>query len=252
MDVTYTCQAAPGVIANDDYVISSERFAIVLDGATAPLGIESGCIHDVPWLTANLASKVAWLLATKPLMSLTEVLKRGIVAIMDEHAATCDLDNRDSPSTTIAFIRVNSDHLDYLVLGDSPVIIEMENSELQVVHDDRTSHLKSYTKEAVSLARNTDEGFWVASIRPEAADRALVGSVPVDRVRRVLMVTDGASRLVERYGYDWPGLLDKAYRGGPGSLVEAVRAHERATPAGTYRGKQFDDATVVLCTFPTR
>jgi hypothetical protein len=60
------------------------------------------------------------------------------------------------------------------------------------------------------------------------------------------MLTDGASRIVERYGRTWPEVLDLAEKEGPMRVITDVRDGDAATPAGTYRGKQFDDATVVL------
>jgi hypothetical protein len=33
-------------------------WAVVLDGATAPEGVDSGCIHDVSWLVSHLAAAI--------------------------------------------------------------------------------------------------------------------------------------------------------------------------------------------------
>ena len=249
MEVTYTCQAAPGGRPNDDFVIATERYVVVLDGATAPADVDSGCIHDVPWLVAQLGTHLARLLSTGKAAPLVEVLRSGIEATMASHADTCDLTNRDSPSTTVAILRCDTERLEYAVLGDSAVVIEQQDGELVVGHDDRTSYLPAYTVEAVSRARNTEEGFWIASIRPDAADRAVTGAVPVSAVSRAAVMTDGITRLVERYGWSWADLLKRLDSHGPGQLVEDIRAEERATPAGRFRGKDHDDATAVFCRF---
>jgi hypothetical protein len=247
MDVSYACLPGAAEVPNDDFVLAGERFVIVLDGATAPAGIDSGCVHDVPWLVATLASQLARLLATEPVAPLRQVLRSAILATMASHGSACDLTNRDSPSSTVAVLREHGGMLDYLVLGDSSIVLETHAGHIEVVHDNRTDFLPSYTREVVSAARNTPGGFWIAGSDPAAADHALTGSLPAGEVRRVVMLTDGASRVVERYGRTWPDTIELADKEGPARVIAEVRAGDAASPAGAYRGKRFDDATVVLC-----
>lgn len=249
MDVGYICEAASALRPNDDFVLAAENFVIVLDGATEPAGVDSGCVHDVPWLVAHLAANLAGLLVREPRAELVDVLREGIAATMRDHAGRCDLANRDSPSSTVAILRCGADAVDYIVLGDSAVVIEHGDGELLVAHDDRTAVLDDYTLAGVSRLRNTDEGFWIASNRPDAADKALAGSVPLRDVTRAALMTDGITRLVERYGRSWLDLLDRLDKQGPGQLVADVRAEELAVPPGTYRGKLHDDVTAVFCRF---
>jgi hypothetical protein len=249
VEVSYVCQAASALRPNDDFVLATERFVIVLDGATEPVGVESGCVHDVPWLVGRLAVNLAGALLQDTAVGLVDVLRDGIVETMADHADTCDLSNPDSPSSTVAVLRSGADAVDYLVLGDSAVLIERGDGELLVAHDDRTAHLDDYSVAGVSRLRNSDEGFWIASNRPEAADKAITGSVPLTDVTRAALVTDGVTRLVERYGRTWPDLLDRLDKNGPRELVAEVRAEELATPTGTFRGKVHDDVTAVICRF---
>lgn len=69
-----------------------------------------------------------------------------------------------------------------------------------------------------------------------------VESCPRQSVRRAAILTDGATRLVERYGRSWSDLLTILTTSGPSQLVQSTRIEE-------YRGKVFDDATAVLCSF---
>jgi hypothetical protein len=251
MECSYACQPGDPRIPNEDHVLASDRFVLVLDGATPAPGIPSGCVHDVPWLVATLGGVLARRLSTRTAAaepSLVDVLRAGIADVMAAHGPDCDLTNRDSPSSTVAMIRIGDHALDYLVLGDSPIVIEHRDGALDVVLDDRTARLESYTRSAVSAARNSEGGFWVASTVPEAAEQALVGSVPLAGVGRVALFTDGASRLVERYGRSWTEALDLLTEQGPARLLAAVRFGDATTPAGTYSGKPIDDATAVLCT----
>lgn len=249
MEVTYVCQAASALRPNDDFVLATETFVLVLDGATAPAGVESGCVHDVPWLVAHLGTNLASLLVRDSRAALVDVLREGIAATMRDHAGQCDLRNPDSPSSTVVILRWGADAVDYIVLGDSAVVIEHGDGELLVAHDDRTAHLGDYSPEGVSRLRNTDEGFWIASNRPEAAGKALAGSVPTSDVSRAALMTDGITRLVERYGWSWVDLLERMDKAGAGAVVADVRAEELAVPPGTYRGKLHDDVTAVLCRF---
>jgi hypothetical protein len=248
VEASYICQAASELRPNDDFVLAAEHFVIVLDGATEPVGVDSGCVHDVPWLVAHLGTNLAVLLAQEPHSALTEALRQGIAATMRDHAGQCDLRNPDSPSSTVAILRCTADAVDYLVLGDSAVVIEHGDAGLTVAHDDRTAHLTEYSLEGVSRLRNSGEGFWVASNRPEAADEALAGSIPLADVSRAALMTDGVTRLVERYGRSWLDLLERMEKDGPRQLVADVRAEELAAP-GAYRGKLHDDVTAVFCRF---
>jgi hypothetical protein len=88
----------------------------------------------------------------------------------------------------------------------------------------------------------------VASTRPEAAYEGLTGEVPVEGLRCAAVLSDGASRLVERFGLmDWGELLRLLDEEGPRELVRRTRAAEAT---GTRpRGKQYDDATAVFVRF---
>ncbi|WP_316043454.1 hypothetical protein [Actinomadura sp. CNU-125] len=65
------------------------------------------------------------------------------------------------------------------------------------------------------------------------------------------MLSDGASRLVERFGrLTWAGLLRALDADGPAAVVRRTRDAEAAQPPDAPgRGKRFDDATAVLVRF---
>jgi hypothetical protein len=250
MEVTYATRAASAAATNEDFVIAGGSFVVLLDGASAPPGVHSGCIHDVAWLVAQLGTHLAALLATRREWELREILRAGIERTRQSHEKTCDLGNRDSPSSTAVLLRVRGDDLEYAVLGDSGVVLEHADGAVLSVVDNRTSHLRRYNGEAVSSLRNVDGGFWVASIHPGAADRARYGVAPVGTVRRAGVFSDGVSRLTERYGWSWPAFLERLAEVGPGALIDAVRLEDVRVPRGLHPGKwPHDDATVVLVDF---
>ncbi|GAA4983504.1 protein phosphatase 2C domain-containing protein [Yinghuangia aomiensis] len=244
MEVTYATAPAPGR-GNEDFVVAGERFVVVLDGAT-PVG-ESGCGHGVPWLVARLGMQLAVGIVSGVGEPLAAILAEAIEQVCGMHADSCDLGHPDSPSSTVTMLRWEGGTVDYLVLCDSPLVIEGGDGSLRTYVDDATAHLVSRTRDDVRKLRNRPGGFWVASTDPAAAEHALTGSVDAAEVRRVALMTDGLSRLVERYGWTWSRVLDVVETEGPGAAVRAVREAEVATVPGTFPGKPHDDATIALC-----
>ncbi|MER6991650.1 protein phosphatase 2C domain-containing protein [Saccharopolyspora hirsuta] len=225
---------------NEDYHAVGPDWAFVLDGATAPSDVDSGCAHDVAWLVHRLGAELAGRLAV-PGQPLADVLAEAIAATCAAHADTCDLRNPSSPSSTVSILRAG-DEIEYLVLADSPIAFDHG-----AIVDDRLDHLPSYTWEAVRDLRNQPGGFWVASTKPEAAYEAVRGTLR--DVRRAALLSDGASRYVEKLGLgDWPDLLDLLEKAGPAELLTQVRTAEAASPK-PRRGKQHDDATAVFLLF---
>jgi len=94
--------------------------------------------------------------------------------------------------------------------------------------------------------RNHPDGFWVASTDPAAAQHALTDIVPREGLRRAAVLSDGATRLVDRFGLlEWPSFLHVLAEQGPDAILAQVRAAEASDPDGQRwpRGKRHDDAT---------
>lgn len=244
--IAYSTQAAPGAV-NEDYVTAGPDWAVVLDGATAPAGVDSGCVHDVAWLVHRLAGALSVRLAGDDAGSLADVLAGAIKKVCAAHADTCDLANPDSPSSTVALARWGRGRFECLVLADSPVAVRRTDGSIAVVEDDRVMHLPGgppYTLELVRSQRNRPDGFWVASTSQAAAYEAVTATFTEDEVDMVALLTDGVTRLVERYGHTWEDLLSEFRRSGPDHVIGLVRAAERAAPPP--RGKPHDDATALV------
>jgi len=249
-NVTFASAPTPGQ-PNEDYVAAGPDWALVLDGATPPTGVESGCKHGVRWLVRSLAAVlVDHLVMTDS--SLPDALADAIEVTRDRHASTCDVSNPSSPSSTVAVLRLRRDRLEYLTLADSPIVVRVGDNPAQAIIDDRTAHLPSYTVEAVRDFRNREGGFWVASTVPEAAYHAMTGALAAESVTGVALLTDGGARLVDRFALsDWGGLLEILEDSGPVELIRRVREAEAAETdeerhRGKRRGKRHDDATAVL------
>lgn len=260
MHATYATEPSPGG-TNEDLASVGPTWALVLDGAGRYPGHTGGCRHTVTWIVGQLAAHVAARLTQHPEAQLSKILGAAIQATMDDHGPGCDLTDPLSPGATVALVRWrdNANLLEWLVLGDCAVSIEQHTGDLLTVIDDRVDRLpnapvidaevRTYDPAFVATLRNKPGGFWVAGAVPEAASHAYTGQISLAAVNRVLLCSDGVSRLTERYGWSWADVFDVAERSGAPSLIEAVRTAEASDPdPRRWRGKKHDDATAVYVT----
>ncbi|MER5335003.1 hypothetical protein [Micromonospora sp. NPDC002717] len=275
MRVSSASAPPPGRPVNEDLVFRFGPLVGVLDGATVPEGFDTGCVHGPAWYVRHLAARLGLAEAIRPTATLMSNLAAAILAVRSDHGDECDLGHPGTPSSTVCLLRDGGDHLDYLVLCDSPLVLEA-GGRVSVVTDDRLDAAMAEVRataaavpagpadratrlrQAVAVQRermNRTHGYWVAAADPDAAFHAVTGTLPLrgpGAVRRAALLSDGASAVVEQFGLlDWAGLLDVVSADGPGALLDRVRAAERDHPDRLRRHKPADDASVVLCEFDT-
>ncbi|HEX6498172.1 MAG TPA: hypothetical protein VF054_03970 [Micromonosporaceae bacterium] len=268
MEVRLASVAAPGRPANEDHVLVYGDLVGVFDGVTEDPGHDSGCRHGPAWYVRRLAAHLGQAYADAPTADLARLLATAIDGVRGDHGQGCDLDRPATPASTVCLIRVDGERLDYLLLGDSPLVVDRDGGGVEVIADDRVARTVARIRaapvpdEAGSAASphtpgkyrylNQPGGYWVAAADPRAAFEAVTGALPVrgpGRVRRAALLTDGASRAVEQFALlDWAGLLDVLAVEGPTELIRQVRRAEVAqdVPPGSRR-KRHDDATAALC-----
>jgi hypothetical protein len=257
--VAMTSVAARGGRANEDFVGAVPTGAVLVDGAGIP-GAASVCRHGVAWYAARLGGDLLGLLWQAPGRGLSELLAEAIVRVTDDHRDTCDVADPISPSAAVAVLRRSGDHVDYLVLGDAVLVLVDERGAPVVVHDTREPAVRGRYLPALEAAgegsdeyrrvlgelradRNRPGGFWVAKDDPRAADEAITGGLPLSELTGAVLLSNGASRIVDRFGLaDWPGVLALLASSGPAEIIRRVRRAEarHATAA--------DDATIAHCT----
>ncbi|WP_030156236.1 protein phosphatase 2C domain-containing protein [Glycomyces sp. NRRL B-16210] len=238
---------------NEDLAASGDRWAVVLDGAGPPAGMDVGCEHGAAWVVARLGAHLRERLDLG--LAPAEALRESIGRTVADHGPACDTAHPRAIGATAAVVRVAGADVEWLVVGDAAVVIERSSGGVAVTTDDRLARLpdppsdEAGVRTYVARYRNRPGGFWVAGAVPEAADHALTGRLPRTEVRRVLLCTNGVTRLVERYGYAWADLVRIASTGrGPAALVDAVRGAECTDPE-VRSGRRHDDATAVLVEF---
>ncbi|GAA2123875.1 protein phosphatase 2C domain-containing protein [Glycomyces algeriensis] len=237
-----------GAAANEDFHLVGDGWALVLDGITRYP--DDGCVHDVPWYVRLLGTAIAARIGEADLRT---ALAQAIDAVNSLHAGGCDLANPVSPGATVAIVRRVGDRVEWLVLGDCAIAMRDRDGGVAVESDGRLAGLAGtpaavdvagvwrWPVEYVASVRNREGGFWVASADPGAADRAFTGSWPRERVGEVLLCTDGLTRLVERYGREWPSLFESGVEG----LIDLVRELETDDTRFLPQSKRHDDATAV-------
>lgn len=168
-----------------------------------------------------------------------------------------------SPSATVAILRLSADRADYLVLGDSFVVLDRAGVPM-VVSDRREvtigrpyrSALEALTEGTAEYEqaradfitvlranRNQPGGFWVAQDDPRAAAEAIAGSCPLSELDDAVLLSNGASRIVDRFGLaDWPEVLAVLASSGPDAIIRRVRQAEARDAVAA------DDATIAHCT----
>ncbi|MEV0645514.1 hypothetical protein AB0I28_09640 [Phytomonospora sp. NPDC050363] len=257
--------AAPGR-PNEDFVVVTPEAAVIVDGAGIPFG---GCEHGVVWYARQLGIGTMAALVHAPNEDLRLILRAGIEYVVGRHKNTCDLTNPGTPCAAVGILRIGKDTVDTLALSDVSVVVDTDAGpivtcdlaieELSGTEPDAVRGRRFGTPEhAAAIAtlvakqtatRNREDGWWCAAAAPEAADYALVRSVARADVRRVAIMSDGASRPVDQLNSDdWPSYLDRLAKIGPAEMLRYVREIETDDPDGVRhpRTKRHDDAALAF------
>jgi hypothetical protein len=244
--------------SNEDIVATAGHVVVVLDGVSKWYTAESGCRHGTVWYVRQLAERILNHAAGD--IPLTDAVARAITDVADAHRDTCDLAHPWTPAAAVAVLRESAESVEYLIIADCVVVVETDEGTVaftdtrlaellrRLRQPDASEESRRHLKEGLRRVRNHPDGYWVASVDPEAARQAVTGSVARDAIRRAALLSDGASCLVDDYAQaTWPELLAM----GPVALIDAVRVCEKSDPDRLRwpRGKRHDDATAAFCEF---
>ncbi|WP_405149937.1 protein phosphatase 2C domain-containing protein [Nocardia salmonicida] len=243
-------------------MVVTDDAVIVLDGATAHDRSMPSAGEYVDNLAAELARGIG---DASPLV---EILERAIAKTAGALAIAPGL----APSSTVALVRVESDVVDALILGDSSVVFGLSSGQVMPYTDDRLSRLGlpeadlyrrflaagwGYTARHAKILselqiaerarRNRPDGYWIAEAEPSAAKHALHVRFPRDDLSWIVVATDGAFDLLPVLGLTWPEVAQMAT---PqlGALLDRIHTWEaEIDPDGQAlpRAKRHDDKTVV-------
>jgi hypothetical protein len=228
MRVTMATDAGTPGWPNEDFAAVAPGAAVLLDGATTvPRDADTGCVHGVAWYARTLGTAFLAAITASPAVPLPEALADAILEVRGRHEDTCDLACPATPAATVTAVRVTPHGLDYLALSDSSIAADPTGGEQPFIISD--------THQA-------------AGSRPEAALLARTGTLPLAGLRGIALLSDGATRIVDRYELlSWPAVIGIIGGEGPAELIRQVRAAEDSDPdrARWRRYKARDDATIV-------
>ncbi|MFJ6152536.1 hypothetical protein [Micromonospora profundi] len=256
MRVTMATDAGHAGRTNEDFAGAVASGMVLVDGAGGITGVEKVCRHGVTWYATRLGGALLGGLSGD--RSLRDVLAESIERVTDQHRDTCDVTHPISPFAAVAMLRFSDGLVEHLVLGDAVVLVGRAGAAPFVAHDPREVVIaRSFEARLKGVAEGSDEyrrlllelrgrrnspgGFWVAKDDPHVVDEAVCGSCPADEVTTAVLLSNGASRLVDTFGRtDWAGLLHLLETGGPDEVIRRVREIEARDGVAT------DDATIVF------
>lgn len=174
-------------------------------------------------------------------------LAAALLAVRADHGDACDLDHPGTPSATVCLLREGGEEVDYLVLCDSPLVLDV-GGRVEVISDDRlddaladlrrivaglpAGEIDSETRfrQAVQVQRermNRTHGYWVAATDPDAAYHAVTGNPATARAGRGPPGGAALGRRVQCRGAVRPVRLGRTAR--PGDHAGTWRAHRPGT-----------------------
>ncbi len=171
------------------------------------------------------------------------------------------------PTAAASWVRAKGGRIEGVTLGDSIAIVRTPAGQVSVFGEaskpaeeqTRAKRVMAMTPEErlkwlqdVRAIHNTEKGYWVFGVQPEAAGHAVYQSAEAPGGTRVLAMTDGFYRLVSPYGlYSDAQLIEAASAKGLGALLSELRAQEVSPEddARIGRFKTSDDATALLLEF---
>ncbi|MDJ0900247.1 MAG: protein phosphatase 2C domain-containing protein [Xenococcus sp. MO_188.B8] len=263
---------------NEDLVGNLDSHCWVLDGAT---GLTDNPVtnsrNDARWFVERIDASLRKFCSFND-TSLQEVVFKTIIQV-DKEFQKCIIksDHKpfEVPSAGMALIKIDEGYLEYGVLGDCRIFILKESGEKISIGGSPLEKLDQEVVKRILELRdekgikdygeiktqilpllqknrslmNTDEGYWILSLNPEASNHMNQGTIKVMDGDVVLLVTDGFYRIVDIFKKVHESeLVQVSLERGFEDIIEELRAMEQADfDCLKYpRLKVSDDATAVL------
>ncbi|MFB7943809.1 integrase [Kitasatospora phosalacinea] len=258
--------------ANEDFAVATPEALVLLDGSSAPDALPSGCTHGIAWYVRRLGVHLLARLTDRVDRPIAHCLADAIAETAALHGGACDLANPATPAAMVVAARLREDTLEYLVLGDSLLVLHLKDGPPRVIGDNQrfpggealrrqiwstvpgtAERAALYMRYAVAVrsARNSGRGPWIAAAVPHAAEHAETGTVARADLHGVAALSDGAARYTDRLELgSWADAMRLLAEAGPAELIAQVRAAERSDAACLRwpRGKAHDDAAALYAT----
>lgn len=264
---------------NEDIYGVTEKGAFVIDGASAL--IEKNFIeneNDVSWM-GKWWKKYLINNLDNTEITIREVLKRGIEAYNEEFsnfANVDDLKGYEKISASIGLTRRSYDFLEIYVLGDVEISLIDDNNKCKTITDtaievldnkvinmmkeglgkrEKNIMFKGFTKKELDLLKknrnkmNTKDGYYILAHSIEAIDNGIEVKIPIEKVNKCLLATDGIKPLNLKYSRK--KLIDLIRFKGVKEIISELREIENSIIKENKIGglKSHDDVTMVYLDF---
>lgn len=265
----------PGNKINEDIAFAGKNIGWVLDAATGLTKekLTSGD-SDGAWFVAQWEE---YLKRNTDNMdsSLEDIIYNGIHEVknkFEDEVKEKKILPVQKPSASIAIIRIK-EKIEYLLIGDCTMLVKYKNEEVQKIKDTLLDKLdkkainemeKIRKEKNLSFAeareeinpmlikhrclKNTDDGYWTLEFEEEALKHSLTGTLKIEEVSEILLLSDGFASLFESYNYcDEKNIFIENERVGLEKLYLTIREiEERDSDISMFpRFKKGDDASAV-------
>jgi hypothetical protein len=272
---------ASGKAHSEDLVQTADSAAWLFDGASAHDDTDACTEHDASWFVCQLSQALSAQLGRLADRDLTDILAAAIGHVSSLHTQLCPhVPSRHGPSATAVIVRRREEALEYLVLGDSALLVQTGDGEVHHHSDKRLSaiapdirdsihqdlhHGRGYDQPAhrdqlralhaaERAMRNRDGGYRIASDDPHAALHSLTGRYSLTgpaRADRIALLSDGIARAITHLHLytSWHELLDSLFDPGIPATITRIRHAELADPNASRhpRTTPSDDAAAITC-----
>ncbi|HEV3157287.1 MAG TPA: hypothetical protein VGZ00_08070 [Candidatus Baltobacteraceae bacterium] len=248
----------PGRLLSEDVVSSAGNCVWLLDAATPPHGKKPS--ENTQLYVHALSNNIYKYIRREPNSALNLILAKAIGSASEE--ANFDDEPAYLPYSTVILARKKEESIDYLVLGDSYLLIN-DGCNWTTISDDRLKACATTERQAVrsltakgvdqnsllyreahnalvqreAQLMNHENGFWVACDNPEAAMMALCGTINVSPMDfTIFAMSDGLARANThlRTPIEFPEIPETILKLGATAFVNLLRASER--DFGRYLG----------------
>lgn len=266
-----------GGTANEDAVVCGEDYLVVIDAAT---GLEP--FHfteeatDARWFAKSLAELLDFELQKEKsaTVSLTDILKNAAAKLQGKLDAFGYAECREGyPSACVSILRMVGERLEYLVLGDCPILLEGPEG-VKLLYDDsvtkrdnevvewikeqhrvRGISFSEARKEARGLLRknrremNRPDSYWIFEPTGRGVAHAMKGSMDAAGIQGAALLSDGFYEAYEVFGI--AASVDRFYamikEQEPVRLLEWLRREQEngMESERACRLKERDDASLI-------
>ncbi len=264
----------PSVNISEDVVGRSENVYWLLDGATPPMGELN---HEHTIFYVNELNKALYKYSSEG-NSTREILYESLKDVRGVFIREKLTDYEYLPCSTAIILKVNENYLEYSVLGDSTLGIQINDRQFVITDNkiktfavpervivrnliseglnEESLEYKNARKNLIAAEKrmqNIEGGYWIASIEPEAAHHAVNKKIkisPDDKIK-IILASDGLVRLVsvfERYK-DIFGIADEILLHGDTNTFNTLRKLEENTKNFKLQvSSTNDDASYIIIT----